>query len=49
MPLYSLTKELFEKLKEDFVNKKQEIKDLEIVDPSSMYVDDLNELKKKFK
>lgn len=49
MPIYSLTKELFEKLKEDFVSKKQEIKDLELVDPSSMYVDDLNELKKKFK
>jgi len=49
MPIYSLTKELFEKLKEDFTNKKLDIKKLEETDPKDMYLDDLNELKKKFK
>ena len=49
MPIYSLTKELFEKLKEDFTNKKVEIKKLEETDPKDMYLDDLNDLKKKFK
>lgn len=49
MPIYSLTKELFEKLKEDFVSKKAEIKELELVDPKDMYNSDLMELKNKFK
>lgn len=49
MPIYSLTKELFEKLKADFLSKKDEIKELELIEPSSMYVEDLNELKRKFK
>jgi DNA topoisomerase-2 len=49
MPIYSLTKELFEKLKEDFTAKKVDIKKLEETDPKDMYLDDLNELKKKFK
>lgn len=49
MPIYSLTKELFEKLKEDFVSKKVEIKELELVDPKDMYNSDLIELKNKFK
>ncbi len=49
MPIYSLTKELFEKLKEDFTAKKADIKKLEETDPKDMYLDDLNELKKKFK
>lgn len=49
MPIYSLTKELFEKLKEDFTSKKMEIKKLEETDPKDMYLDDLNDLKKKFK
>ena len=49
MPIYSLTKELFEKLKEDFTTKKAEIKKLEETDPKDMYLDDLSELKKKFK
>ena len=49
MPIYSLTKELFEKLKEDFTSKKAEIKKLEETDPKDMYLDDLSELKKKFK
>ena len=49
MPIYSLTKELFEKLKEDFTNKRLEIKKLEETDPKDMYLEDLSELKKKFK
>ena len=40
---------MFDKLKEDFVAKKEEIKKMEATDPKDMYVDDLNELKKKFK
>lgn len=49
MPIYSLTKELFEKMKEDFVKKKEDIKAFTLIEPKSMYIDDLNELKKKFK
>ena len=49
MPIYSLTKEIFEKLKEDFTTKKAEIKILEETDPKDLYLEDLNELKKKFK
>jgi DNA topoisomerase-2 len=49
MPIYSLTKEVFEKLKQDFLEKKAEIKVMEETDPKDMYVGDLNELKKKFK
>ena len=49
MPIYSLTKELFEKLKSDFTSKKEEIKKLESTDPKDMYIKDLNELKKSLK
>ena len=49
MPIYSLTKEMFERLKEDFVSKKEEIKKMEETDPKDMYLLDLSELKKKFK
>ena len=49
MPIYSLTKELFEKMKRDFTDKKVEIKTLEETDPKDMYLLDLSELKKKFK
>lgn len=49
MPIYSLTKEVFDKLKADFTEKKAEIQKMEETDPKDMYVDDLNELKKKFK
>jgi len=49
MPIYSLTKEMYEKLKEDFKLKKEEISKLEGTHPKDMYMDDLNELKKKFK
>ena len=49
MPIYSLTKELFDKMKQDFTAKKEEIKILEDTDPKDMYLLDLSELKKKFK
>lgn len=49
MPIYSLTKEMYEKLKEDFKLKKEEIAKLEATDPKDMYINDLSELKKKFK
>jgi len=49
MPLWSLTKELFEKLKTDFTTKKEEIIELEKVEPKDMYLDDLKELKQKIK
>jgi len=49
MPIYSLIKELFDKLKVDFSNKKEEIKILESTDPKDMYRTDLADLKKKFK
>jgi DNA topoisomerase-2 len=49
MPIWSLTKELFEKLKEDFKIKKEEIEKLNLVEPKDMYIEDLLELKKKVK
>ena len=49
MPIYSLTKEMFEKLKADFTSKKEEIEKLKLIDPKDMYIEDLSELKKKFK
>lgn len=49
MPIYSLTKEMYEKLKEDFKLKKEEIAKLEATDPKYIYLFDLTELKKKFK
>ena len=49
MPIYSLTKEMFDKLKEDFSNKKDEIEKLKLVEPKDMYLEDLSELKKKLK
>lgn len=49
MPIYSLTKEMFEKLKEDFTTKKSEIETLKLIDPKDMYLNDLNDLKKKLK
>jgi DNA topoisomerase-2 len=49
MPIYSLTKEMFDKLKEDFRLKKEEIEKLKLVEPKDMYLSDLNELKKKSK
>lgn len=49
MPIYSLTKEMFDKLKEDFTIKKDDIEKLKLVLPKTMYLDDLTELKKKLK
>jgi len=49
MPIYSLTKEMYDKLKEDFKIKKEEIVKLEATNPKDMYILDLTELKKKFK
>jgi DNA topoisomerase-2 len=49
MPIYSLTKEMYEKLKEDFVSKKEEIKKIEDTYPKDMYLSDLSDLSKKFK
>lgn len=49
MPIWSLTKEMYEKLKEDFKIKKDEIEKLIAVDPKDMYINDLGELKKKLK
>jgi hypothetical protein len=49
MPIYSLTKEVFDKLKQDFTSKKEEIEKLKLIDPKDMYIEDLSELKKKFK
>ena len=40
---------MYDKLKEDFTIKKEEIKTLEATYPKDMYILDLNELKKKFK
>mgnify|MGYP005845971609 CR=1 FL=1 len=49
MPIYSLTKELFEKIKKDLILKKKEISILEKTAPKTMYNKDLRDLKKKFK
>lgn len=49
MPIYSLTKELFDKMKVEFTSKKAELEDLKSADPRQMYIDDLMELKKKLK
>jgi len=49
MPIWSLTKEMFDKLKNDYQSKKTEYDDLMNVDPKDMYLDDLNELSKKLK
>ena len=47
MPIWSLTKEMFEKLKEDYKTKKSELEELEKIDPKDMYSKDLSDLKKK--
>jgi len=47
MPLWSLTFEMFEKMKQDWSNLKKEIEGLEKIDPKDMYLTDLKELKKK--
>lgn len=49
MPIWSLTKDLFDKLKDDYRAKKSEMEALSLVEPKNMYLDDLNELKKNIK
>lgn len=49
LPIYSLTKELYDKLKEDYKDKKVEIETVEKTDPKDMYKSDLNDLKKKLR
>lgn len=49
MPLWSLTKELYDKLKEDYKSKKVDIEKLSLIEPKDMYLSDLSELKKKIK
>jgi len=49
MPIYSLTKEVFDKLKSDFTSKKEEIEILKLKEPKELYLKDLNDLKKNFK
>jgi len=49
MPIWSLTQELFDKLKDDYRNKKSEVEQLEKIEPKDMYIEDLSELKKKLK
>lgn len=47
MPIWSLTKEVFEKLKMDWKSKKEELALTESLDIKEMYITDLQELKKK--
>lgn len=49
MPLWSLTMELYDKIKLDLVQKQNEIEKLNKVEPKDMYLTDLSELKKKLK
>lgn len=49
MPLYSLTIELYNKLKDDFKSKKTELETYKNIDHRDMYLNDLKDLKKKFK
>jgi DNA topoisomerase-2 len=49
MSLWSLTKELFEKLKDDYRAKKSDTESLALVETKDMYLSDLAELKKKLK
>ena len=49
MPIWSLTKELFDKLKDDYRSKKTDVEALLLVEPRDMYLTDLSELKKKLK
>lgn len=49
MPIWSLTQEMFDKLKDDYRSKKAEIEEIEKIEPKDMYLSDLSELKKKLK
>jgi len=46
MPIHSLTNEMYDKLKSDFLLKKIDIENLKLVEPRQMYIKDLVELKK---
>ena len=46
MQIWSLTKEMFEKLKEDYINNKKEMEDFSKIDSKDMYLTDLSDLKK---
>lgn len=48
MPIYSLTKELFEKLRQEYNKKKEEIEVLNNTLPEDMYIKDLRDLKRNF-
>ena len=47
MPLWNLTIELFDKLKEDFIKIKSEIEAINKLIPKEMYIKDLEDLKKE--
>jgi hypothetical protein len=49
MPIYSLTKELFDKLKADLKVKKEEIDVIKKTLSKDMYLTDLTNLKRNFK
>ena len=49
MSIWSLTQELFDKLKDDYRSKKDEVEELENIQPRDMYLTDLSELKEKLK
>lgn len=49
MAIWSLTKEMYEKLLKEIESKKLEIETLEKKDPRSIYLEDLKELKSKIK
>ena len=46
MPIYSLTKEMYEKLKNDLKMKKVSIEEVKKLKPKEMYLEDLKELSK---
>lgn len=49
MPLYSLTKELVDKIAKDIILQKAELAKLKKVKPKDMYIEDLTQLKKEVK
>lgn len=49
MSIWSLTKEMFDSLKENYKSKKAEMESFSKIDPKDMYLTDLNDLKNKLK
>jgi DNA topoisomerase-2 len=47
MPIYSLTKEMYEKLQNEIVSKREELDSIDKMDTKEMYIKDLEELLKK--